>query len=238
MTNHVYNSLKRRVEKVVKENSFGDSDKLLIEITNRRDTAFEEKRFSDSYAFESLAVGLIVSGLIYSNNKTPRPVLATTIGLGSSLMANMYFKEKQQRQREKFYKNWFKKQKDDWKHWRQLFQNMSEEEWQNWKEEIRKQYSIPDKPGFFKPKPGPKQQQHIDSSDEHYTTFISLCENYGTMWYTILGVEPDSDKREIEQAFRLLAVNGPFRHPDKGGDENAFRCLLAARDYGLYYNGL
>ncbi|MBA3824715.1 MAG: DnaJ domain-containing protein [Ktedonobacterales bacterium] len=43
--------------------------------------------------------------------------------------------------------------------------------------------------------------------------------------YTLLGIEQGASKREIKNAYRRQARK---LHPDKGGDEAAFKALYAA----------
>lgn len=44
--------------------------------------------------------------------------------------------------------------------------------------------------------------------------------------YTALGLDPTATPAEIKAAFRRKSTKGPFRHPDRGGDEAAFALLL------------
>lgn len=220
-----YNSLKRRVEKVIKNNSFGESDNLMKIITEKRNKAFYDGEIEKSYALESLAVGLITVGLLSRSSKKQKPILFSTIGLGSGLLANRYFKENERNRKRNWNKKWNKKHEYDWGRWRKTFFNP--DDYKDWKTYQTKRYSVPKY--IPKPEPEPKPKQ----LGKEYKTFVSACSVYGMLWYTILGVDPHATKLEIKRAYRQSSLNGPFKHPDRGGDTVAFQCLVAAKDYGL-----
>ena len=52
----------------------------------------------------------------------------------------------------------------------------------------------------------------------------------GRLWYDMLGVSPDAIDSVIQAAFRRKAHEA---HPDRGGDLEAMRALIAARDEGM-----
>ena len=66
--------------------------------------------------------------------------------------------------------------------------------------------------------------------DAAFSGFAALQAPAATGWWTMLGVEPDAGRERIERAYRTMAMD---RHPDRGGDAEAFRLLTEARDEGL-----
>ena len=66
--------------------------------------------------------------------------------------------------------------------------------------------------------------------DAAFSGFAALPAPAADGWWTVLGVGPDATREQIERTYRAMAMD---RHPDRGGDADAFRRLTAARDEGL-----
>ena len=49
-----------------------------------------------------------------------------------------------------------------------------------------------------------------------------------TKFYKILGIDKNSTSSQIRKAYLSKSIKGPFRHPDRGGDENKFKELSLA----------
>ena len=53
-------------------------------------------------------------------------------------------------------------------------------------------------------------------------------------FYKILGIEKNATSSQIRKAYLSKSIKGPFRHPDRGGDENKFKELSLA--YNTLFN--